>query len=180
MCEAASPSPPPPCEDAKGTSYCEAKLSDGKCSKSSIQAKCELTCGVCEDSASSCAAEIEELQATNAELQAYEQECVFENEELLLRAEEDAAQLEGLQASIAYLQATNAELEATIASMTSPSPPPSPPPPPGADYPCDSAYNLFTLTEAYDWYAPHEEDEHTRVKLIGCMHARASATRTEL
>ena len=69
-----------------------------------------------------------------------------------------------------------AEKDAIIASMTSP--PPSPPslppplPPPGADYPCDSAYNLLTLADGYNWYAPHGEDEHTRVKPIRLKHAR--------
>jgi len=40
------PSPPPPCEDARGQTWCEAKQS--KCTKATIAAKCELTCGVCE------------------------------------------------------------------------------------------------------------------------------------
>ena len=114
------------------------------------------TCRLCdEDSASSCAAEIAEI------------------DELLLRAEECAAEVEGLQTANGYADG----YAAGVASMT----PPSAPPP--ADHPCDTAYHitgiggdLLTLTQAYDWYAPHKEDEHTRVKLIGCMHARASAT----
>ena len=52
--------------------------------------------------------------------------------------------------------------------------PPPPTPPPGADYPCDTAYELRTLTQAYDWYAPHEEEEHASNSSDSYM--RASAT----
>ena len=107
------------------------------------------TCRTCDDdSASSCATEVEEL----------------------------AAQL--------------AEKDAIIASMTSPPPPPTPPP--GADYPRDRAYNLLTLTQAYDWYAPHKEEEHasnssdsymrayatelTPLRMLRCTGARRTAT----
>ena len=53
-CVAALPPPvppPPPCEDKKGSKWCSKKLS--KCSKDTIAAKCELTCGVCGDGAAS-------------------------------------------------------------------------------------------------------------------------------
>ena len=73
-------------------------------------------------------------------------------------AEKDA--IIAFSAAYEELAAQLAEKDAIIASMTSPPPPPTPPP--GADYPCDRAYNLLTLTQAYDWYAPHKDAEHTR------------------
>jgi len=136
---------------------CPNPKKDGiKCTRARSQ--CMASCGLCDDdSTSSCAAEVE---AYAAEVEAY------------------AAEVEAYAAENEELQATNAELEATIASMTSPSPPPSPPPPPGADYPCDSAYNLFTLTEAYDWCATNCDGRTVKVisQPEGCSDTAGDAT----